>query len=144
MRLPALANDSHAAIDRDARARGAVTAVDLVRELGRAVRARRAARAAGLRRADRVCERTSVVGRQELGDREVVAVTATQGLYAAKRRFASPGRQHIHMYPAPNQPKLRMWFDLTVGGKGPVGITTRFGIAGCGTVTSSKLETPAK
>src|SRR6267143_5508840 len=30
------------------------------------------------------------------------------------------------------------------GGNGPVGIAARFGIAGCGTVTRSKLETPAR
>jgi hypothetical protein len=30
------------------------------------------------------------------------------------------------------------------GGSGPVGIATRFGIAGWGTVTRSRLETPAR
>src|SRR5439155_15739700 len=31
-----------------------------------------------------------------------------------------------------------------LGGSGPVGIATRLGIAGCGTETRSRLETPAR
>src|ERR1700730_7728126 len=31
-----------------------------------------------------------------------------------------------------------------LGGKGPVGMAARFGIVGCGTITRSRLDAPAK
>src|SRR5271155_19771 len=40
-----------------------------------------------------------------------------------------------------------LWEDnksAGLGGSGPVGIAARLGMSGCGTVTRSRLETPAK
>jgi hypothetical protein len=41
-------------------------------------------------------------------------VPSVPGRYALARRFEEPGRHHVHLSPAPNQPSLHIWFDLLV------------------------------